>query len=751
MPKVVHAACPHDCPDACSVLITVEEGRATRIQGDPNHPMTRGFLCAKVAKYLDRVYSPDRVLYPMRRIAPKGFTAERSFAAPEQPGAAVPTSAIWRRISWDEALDEIASRFRQIVGEFGSEAILPYSYGGTLGALNGGSMDRRFFNRLGASELERTICSSAGEAGLESVFGVKLGTEPDQFVHSRYIIAWASNIHGNNVHLWPYIVEARRRGAKLVVIDPYRTRTAACADWYIPINPGTDAALALAMMHVIIGEGLHDPEYVAKYTLGFDQLREKVKAYPPEVASRWTGIAADDIRRLARHYATIRPSVIRVNYGVQRSDGGGTAMRAIAMLPCIVGSLQEVGGGIHLSTSGAFDLNKDALRRPDLAPTDLPSTGPQLKDPPVNLPANDPPASNAPGKGRKPPRVVNMVQLGKALNSLSDPPLKALFVYNSNPAAVCPNHNAVVRGLKRPDLFTVVHEQFFTDTTDYADIVLPATTFFEHKDLQAAYGHYYLQISDQAIDPLGECRANFDLFKALAARMGFAEECFKESVDSMIDGALASPHPWLGGITRERLEREGPVRLNLSPPGSGLPDSASGDASRPFLPFAHGNFRTPSGKAELYSEAMKALGLDPVAEFIAPSESRHGSAKATFPLEFLARKADNFMNSTFPNQPSIREMEDVDLLDIHSADAQARGIADGQTVRVYNQRGEIFLKARVDGAVRPGVVSSTLNWAKLSPGSRNVNVLTSEKLSDLGNSATFYSVLVEVESTNSSS
>jgi molybdopterin guanine dinucleotide-containing S/N-oxide reductase-like protein len=719
MKKVVHAACPHDCPDACGVLITVQDGRATKIQGDPEHPMTRGFLCAKVAKYLDRVYSPDRVLHPMRRIAPKGNP--RSFA-PGEPGAcpelaegAADPAQIWKRISWDEALDEIALRFRGIGAEHGPEAILPYSYGGTLGSLNGASMDRRFFSRLGASELERTICSSAGEAGIESVFGVKLGTEPDQFVHSRYIIAWASNIHGNNVHLWPYIVEARRRGAKLVVIDPYRTRTAACADWYIPINPGTDGALALAMMHVIIGEGLHDADYVAKYALGFDALREKVKPYTPGRVARWTGISAENIRKLALEYATTRPAVIRLNYGVQRSDGGGMATRAIAMLPCITGSLKEVGGGIHLSTSGAFDLNKNALRRPELRP-----------------------------QGSGPARIVNMVELGKALNTLADPPVQALFVYGSNPAAVCPNHNEVVRGLKRPDLFTIVHEQFFTDTTDYADIVLPATTFFEHKDLQTAYGNYYLQISDQAIAPLEECKSNVDLFRALAARMGFTENCFRETDDEMIDGALSSKNPWLKGITRERLQQEGQVRLNFF--GSEANDAAADAEATPFLPFAHGNFRTPSGKAELYSEAMKALGLDPVAEFTPPSESRHGVSRQTFPLELLARKADNFMNSTFANQPSVQELEDVDLLEMHRADAEARNIADGDRVKVFNHRGEIFLNARVDGAVQPGVVSASLNWAKLSAGLRNVNVLTSEKLSDLGNSATFYSVLVEVES-----
>jgi len=742
MRRVVHAACPHDCPDACGVLITVEDGRATKIQGDPGHPVTRGFLCAKVAKYLDRVYSPDRVLYPMRRIAAKGLAAvQRSFAPHGQPGAcpelaegaAVPTqeAQVWERITWDEALDEIASRFRSIIAEFGSEAILPYSYGGTLGAINGASMDRRFFSRLGASELERTICSSAGEAGLESVMGVKLGTEPEQFVHSRYIIAWASNIHGNNVHLWPFIEEARRKGAKLVVIDPYRTRTAACADWYLPINPGTDGALALAMMHVIIGEGLHDADYVAKYTLGFDQLCEKVKAYSPERASRWTGIAAEDIQKLAREYATVRPSVIRVNYGVQRSEGGGMATRAIAMLPCIIGSLKEVGGGIHLSTSGAFDLNKEALRRPDLKP--------DLKRDEL----------------QRPPRVVSMVRLGEALNQLSDPPLKALFVYSSNPAAVCPNHNEVVRGLKRPDLFTVVHEQFFTDTTDYADIVLPATTFFENKDLQTAYGHYYLQVSDQAIEPLGECRPNVEVFRALAGRMGFNDSCFGETVDEMIDGALASKNPWLGGITRDRLEREGHVRLNFAASGSRLPVPGAGItaanevALEAFLPFAQGNFRTPSGKAELYSEAMKTLGLDPVAEFTPPAESRHGGQGPAFPLELLARKADNFLNSSFSNVASVQAMEETNLLEINSADARVRGIADGDTVKVYNRRGEIFLRARVDGAVQAGVVSAKLNWAKLGPGFRNINVLTSEKLSDLGNSATFYSVLVEVESAKS--
>jgi molybdopterin guanine dinucleotide-containing S/N-oxide reductase-like protein len=691
------------------VLITVENGKATKIQGDPAHPVTRGFLCAKVAKYLDRVYSPERVLYPVRRVVPKGPSAGEDARATQ----------VWQRITWDEALTEITSRFRQIVSQFGSEAILPYSYGGTLGVLNGASMDRRFFHRLGASQLDRTICSKAGEAGLKSVIGVKLGTEPEQFRHSRYIIAWAANIHGNNVHLWPFIEEARRRGAKLVVIDPYRTRTAKCADWYLPINPGTDAALALGMMHVIINENLYDADYVARSTVGFEQLRAKVQEYSPQRVAQWTGISESDIVKLAREYATTRPAVIRLNYGVQRSEGGGMATRAITMLACITGSWKEVGGGLQLSTSGAYGLNEEALRRPDLM-------------------------INALGR---PARLVNMVELGKALNTLTDPPIKALFVYNSNPAAVCPNHNEVIRGLRRSDLFTVVHEQFFTDTTDYADIVLPATTFFEHEDLQTAYGHYYLQMSDQAVEPLGECRSNVELFRALAHRMGFEDDCFRDSIQQMMDTALTTRNPWLQDIDRERLERKGHMRLNFARDrveARQRPVPAQAESAA-FLPFAHGNFPTASGKAELYNESLRDLGLDPVVQFTPPAESRHGEHAKAFPLELLARKSDNFLNSTFSNLPSVQQMEEIGLLEMNAADARVRGIADGDTVRAFNRRGEILLKAKVNGAVQAGVVSARLFWAKLSSQERNINVLTSQKLTDLGNSATFYSVLVEVE------
>ena len=698
MKKVVHTVCSHDCPDACGILVTVEDGRAMRVQGDPAHPVTRGFLCAKVTKYLDRVYSPDRIFYPMRRTTPKG----------EGKGDATD----FMRISWDEALSLIADRFKQISSEFGPEAILPYSYAGNMGVLSYSGMAHRFFYRLGASQLDRTICASAGGAGMQTVIGRNVGTEPQQFSDSKYIIAWGANIHATNVHLWPFIEEARRKGAKLVVIDPYKTRTAKVADWHLPINPGTDVALALAMMHVIINENLHHAEYVSQHTLGFDQLRQRVQEYPPERVAAWTGISADDIRKLAREYATVRPAVIRVNYGVQRSQNGGSAMRAIAMLPCITGSWTEVGGGLQLSTSGSFYLNSQALERPDL-----------MEKSPLGRPA----------------RIVNMSALGKALNELKDPPVKAVFVYNSNPAVVAPNHHDVAWGFMRPDLFTVVHDQFFTDTTNYADVVLPATTFLEHKDLNKAYGHLYLQLNNQAIEPVGESRANTDMFRDLAQHMGFADDCFSDTTDEMIDATLTRPDQtmpegwerWMEGVTRERLEKAGHVRLNL------------GDG--PFLPFANGGFATASGKAELYSEKLAAQGMDPVVSFIPAEESRLSENAKRFPLELLSRKADNFLNSSFTNIPSIQKMEQPELLEIHTQDAQHRGIHEGDWVRVFNGRGEVRLQAHVNGAVQPGVVAARLNAARFAPDGKSINCLTSETLTDIGGGATFYSCLVEVE------
>ncbi len=690
MTRTIHTACPHDCPDACAVLVTIDAGRANRVEGDPDHPVTRGFLCGKVAKYLDRVYSPDRLLYPMRRVAAKGTCGDN----------------VWQRLSWDEALDEIAARLKSVSAEFGPEAVLPYSYGGNCGVLNGGSMDRRFFHRLGASQLHRSICSEAGGQAMISIYGRKLGTEPEQFRDSKYIIAWGANVHGNNIHLWPFIEEARRNGAKLVVIDPYRTRTARIADWHLPINPGTDVALALGMMHVIVREGWHDSDYIARYAEGFHELQERLPGYTPERVAKWTGIAAEDIERLAREYAHTRPAVIRLNYGIQRVQNGGAAVRAVCMLPVITGSWKDVGGGLQLSTSGGFQLNRTALEMPEL----------MLQSPLKRM-----------------ARTINMVELGKALTEVDEPPVKALVVYNSNPAAVCPEQQLVKLGLKRDDLFTVVHEQFFTDTTDYADIVLPATTFLEHKDLVSAYGHYYLQVSHQALMPLGECRSNVDFFRELALRVGFDDACFRDSLDTMIETALSSGAPQLEGISRQRLEADPYVRLNLN--GNG----------KPWLPFAEG-FVTPNRKARLYDESLIAFGMDPVANFVAAEESRHTAAAQRYPLELLARKADNFLNSTFVNLPTHQKMEPYrDDLEISSEDARPRGIVDGDRVRIFNDRGQIFLRARVNGAVVAGVVGARLGWAKLADGGNNINVLTSARLTDLGGGATFYSTLVEVE------
>jgi anaerobic selenocysteine-containing dehydrogenase len=707
--RTVHAVCSHDCPDSCGVLVTIDEtGLATKLRGDPNHPVTRGFLCGKVAKYLDRVYSPDRLLYPMRRRA--GI-----------PKTSLPhgrESEAFERISWDEALSTIATRLAAIAREHGPESILPYSYAGTIGILNYGSMDRRFFHRLGASQLDRTICSETGGQALISVYGRKLGTDTEAFSQAKLIIAWAANIHGNNIHLWPFVEEARRNGAKLVVIDPYATRTARGADWHIPINPGTDSALALGMMHIIVRDGLHDQDYVTRWTCGFDQLRERIAEYPPDYVSSLTGIAVADIERLAHDYATTTPAVIRVNYGVQRSDNGGAATRAIAMLPALTGAWKHYGGGLQLSTSGAFKWDSAALQRPDLAEAS-----------PIGRLA----------------RTINMSVLGQALTELGNepedgPPVHALFVYNSNPAAIAPDQSSVLRGLSRPDLFTVVHEQFFTDTADYADILLPATTFLEHKDIQGAYGHYYVQLSDQAIAPLGEARSNVWLFSQLAQRMGFTEPCFRDSVDDLIAQALrsedpATQHPWLAGITPETLHASGgSQRLRFD------------DEGQRFLPFAEGPFDTPSGRIEFYSAKLAAQGVDPLPAFRPAPESRHTGESDRYPLEFLPRKADNYMNSTFPNLPGHWQMESAfnGVIEIHSDDAAIRNIADGDAVEVFNDRGSLALRAHVNGSVRPGVVAGRLNWNKLSQGGHNVNLLTSQRLNDLAGGPVFYSVLVDV-------
>jgi anaerobic selenocysteine-containing dehydrogenase len=664
------SVCALDCPDACSLLVNVDPaGHGSRLRGNPEHPVTRGFLCGKVAKYLDREYSPDRLLYPMKRTGAKG-------------------AAQFTRISWDDALDEIAARLQSASDEFGPESILPYSYAGTMGLLNGSGMDRRFFHKLGASRLDRTICSAAGMAGLTEALGVRYAPEPEQFRHSKLIIAWGANVLSTNVHLWPFIVEARRNGARFYVIDPHRNRTAQLADKHFPIHPGADAALALGMMHVIVRDSLHDRDYVERHTLGFDDLRMRVARYTPVCVAKWTGIPAAQIEELAREYATTRPAMIRLNYGVQRSERGGMAVRAIGLLPALTGAWKDAGGGVQLSTSQAFHLHRNSLERPDLQP--------------------------------RPARAVNMSRLGHALNALDNPPVKALVVYNSNPASIAPDQNAVLKGLRRNDLFTVVLEQFMTGTAAHADIVLPVTTFLEHTDLYLSYGHYYLQLARPALPAPGECRSNWDIFRALAHRMALADPCFRESEDDAIRGLLASGHPFLKGITLERLDRDHFVRLNVSPEGL------------PFLPFAEGNFGTPSGKCEFRAAT---LSYDP------PIESRLGDRAllSKYPLELISPKNHDSMNSTFGNRPDVDRQTAVAT--IHPHDAVPRGIRTGGGVRLFNDRGFCDLVARVEPEVPEGVVAvASSRWGN------NVNALVSERLTDLGNGPTFYSCLIEIES-----
>ena len=713
--RQVHAVCTHDCPDSCGLLVTVDEltGRAVKLQGDPAHPVTRGFLCGKVARYLDRVYSPDRLLYPMRR--KRGFVK-----GPLPQGRELEA---YERISWDDALNEIATRLQSISDQHGPESILPYSYAGTIGQLGYGSMDRRFFHRLGASQLDRTICASAGIAAMNSVYGTRLGTAPQDFANAGLVIAWGANVHGTNIHLWPFIEEARRKGARLVVIDPYKTRTAALADDWLAIRPGTDGLLALAIMHVLFRDGFEDQAYLEACANDWRALRALAlhPEHTPERAALITGIEGKTIERIARLYGEAgrngrAPAVIRLNYGIQRSENGGTAARAAAMLPLVTGSWQQRGGGLLLSLSAAFPFESGKLQMPELM------------------------RSSALGR---PARTINMNELGTALTVLRDPPVQALFVYNCNPAAVAPDSNQVHAGLRRADLFTVVHEQFPTDTTDYADIVLPATTFLEHKELMGAYGHTLAQISDQAIQPLGEARSNVWLFGELGHRMGFPEAAFQDREDELIAQALDTAHPFFTGITPAVLDDQKHIPL-------ALPRNGHGEA----LPFSDASwFRTSNGKANLLplpvwkpaQESRAGVPASPAAEStthtITPLPERR-----PFPLEFLPRKADNYMNTTFANIPTHQAMErrSAGVLEMHPTDAEPRRIRSGDAVEVFNDRGRIELVARVGDNITPGAVAARLDWQKLSPAGQNVNALTSQRLTDIGGGATFYSTLVEV-------
>lgn len=682
-PRIVKAACPHDCPDTCAMEITVEDGKATAVRGG-DMPFTDGALCTKVAKYLDRTYSPDRVLHPLRRVGPKG-----------------PGQGRWERITWDEALDTVAARFQAIAAE-DPQSIVPYSYAGTMGLVSYASMDRRFFHRLGASLLERTICSSAGGAGIALTLGGSVGMDVENVVDARLIVIWGSNPIVSNLHFWTRCQEAKRRGAKLICIDPWRNATAQKCHQWIGIRPGTDAAFALAVMHVLVAEQRCDTDYVARHTLGFEALTARVAEWTPERAAGICGVDADTIVAFAREYAAARPAAIRINYGMQRHYGGGMAVRTVSCLPALTGHWRDPAGGILLGTSGFYGLDHHALERPDLI--------------------------------RGNPRKVNMCAIGDALLE-ADPPIRALYVYNSNPVAVAPDSTKVARGFAREDLFTVVHDVFLTDTCDYADIVLPATTQLEQFDIHKSYGHLYMLANNPAIAPLGESKPNAEVFRLLAKRMGFTEPCFDDDDETVARQAMNKSHPNMAGLDWETLKEKGWQRL-------AVPEK--------WAPFAQGNFPTPSGKCEFYSETAAKMGLDPLPAYTPPIENPQSNPElaARYPLAMISPPARHFLNTTFANLPFALAVDREPRLEIHPDDAAARGIAEGQKVRVFNDRGSVTLAARVTDDARPGVVvAQSIWWKKLSPDGKNANEVTSQALTDMGRGATFYDCLVEVAGT----
>lgn len=684
--KTVRLACPHDCPDTCAMLVGVEDGRAVSVRGDPEHPTTAGVLCNKVARYLDRVYSPNRLKTPLRRTGAKG---EGRFEA----------------ISWTAAIDEIAARFRQIAAD-DPHAILPYHYAGTMGLVQSQAVGKRFFNRLGASILDETICAEAGSAGWKATYGAGIGMDPERFAESKLILIWGSNPVASNLHLWRLMLAAKRQGARLVCIDPLRTDTAARCDQHIAPLPGTDAALALAMMHVLVAEDRLDHDYIDRHTHGFPALAERVASWTPARAASICGIDAGVIVDLARQYASSRPAAIRLNYGLQRTHGGGNAVRAIGCLPVLTGQWRDAAGGALLSCSGNFAVDNAALTRPDLRPS---------RD--------------------CPPRHVNMSCLGDALLTLDEPPVRALYVFNANPAAVAPDSERVRQGLLRDDLFVVVHDLFQTDTADYADIVLPATSQFEHVDIHKPYGHLYALASTPAIAPLYEAKSNSEVFRLLAAAMGFSDSCFDEDDEAIAAQAFSAADLRTAHFDWARMKTQGFQRLNLP---------------QRFAPFADGGFPTPTGKCELWSTWLAKKGLDPLPDFVPPHESVLSSPAlaARFPLALITPAARNFLNTSFANLARFVEEEGAPRIDLHPDDAQSRGIADGDWTRVFNDRGHFFARARLQAASqpRPGVVGSpSIWWQKLSPGGSNCNAVTSQALTDLGGGATFYDCLVEVE------
>ena len=675
----VIGACPHDCPDTCSLVTTVENGKAISVQGNPKHPMTDGVLCTKVSRYTERTYHPDRILQPLKRTGPKGS------------GQFVP-------VSWDDALNDIANRLSAIAAK-DPQAILPYSYAGTMGQVQGEAMAMRFFHKLGASLLDRTICSSAGSEALAYTFGAKMGMRVEFFAESKLIIIWGSNSIGSNLHFWRIAQEAKRNGAKLICIDPRKSETAEKCHEHIALRPGTDAALALALMHVLIQNDWLDHDYIAQHTLGWDALRARALEWTPERAAQVCGITTEQIESLARDWATTKPAAIRLNYGMQRVKGGGNAVRAIACLPALTGAWRHRAGGVLLANSGNFPVQRAALQRPDLL------------------------------AGRK-PRTINMSRIGNALlqpaSESVGSQIKALVVYNSNPVAVAPQSGEVVQGFAREDLFTVVLEHFQTDTADYADYILPATTQLEHWDIHASYGHTDILLNRPAIAPMGECKTNTDIFRALAKRMGFTEPCFSEDDETLCRTAFAATQDM------DALFAQGFTHLK-SANGQALPDA----------PFAEGAFPSPSGKCEFFSQRLADMGQDGLPDYIANYEIPQTNAE--FPLAMISPPARNFLNSSFVNLQSLRDIETEPVLEMHPEDAQMRGIQEGDVIRVFNQRGTYHCKARLNNRARPGVVNGLgIWWRKLGLNGTNVNELTSQNLTDIGRAPVFYDCCVEV-------
>jgi anaerobic selenocysteine-containing dehydrogenase len=701
--RVIKGACPQDCPDTCAFLYHVEDGKLVEVTGDPDHPMTRGGLCVKLKDFAEHHYNPDRLLYPMRRTGAKG-------------------SGEFERISWAEALAEIKTRWTDMIGKYGAQVIMPHAYLGHQGTLNGLTCGDAFFNRLGASVAEKTYCESGSSTAWIMTVGPTGGLDVESLAYAKYIIVWAMNMINTNLHAWPFILNARKNGAKIVVIDPVRTRTAKQADWHIRIKPGTDAALALGMMNVIIDEGLVDRDYVEKYTLGFDELKGRAADYPPERVAEITGVPASDIRKLAREYATMQPSAIRQGVALERSRGGGQAIRAITCLPALVGAWRHVGGGTVEMPIWEFPFNFDKICRPDWI---------------------------KPGT-----RVINELDLGAALTGEMklDPPVMSLFVYNSNPVSQAPAQTKIITGLQREDLFTVVSELFLTDTARYADILLPAAMQAEQYDLMVTWGHLYMMLNQPAIPAPGECVPNVGLFRRLAKTMGFADGYWDMSDDEMLQEFYDWTSPQLDGITLDLLKEQGFMRLNV-----GDPDKRA--------PHADGNFKTPSGKCEFKSsaaengnfvvpvwrsmyEAMQpAEPVDPVPDYLPPYETPGSNPELAkrFPLNMVSPKPHAFLNTQYANEPMQQRRQGEQTLLIHPVDAAARDIATGNYVRVFNDRGAVEARAEVSDDVMPGLVLTSVGyWPSLNRGGTSINATSADRHCSLGQAGTYSDNLVEV-------